>query len=535
MDPGQKVDSPATDDPTPLPLRVDALSDTVAPAPSPHAPATILAAIAATGEGGVWFPSKHASDAGMSRDLLDEPLAELRVAGLVRVAEWVRGVGQGYALTPEGQTAAADPSAVEKLLRQPTHIPTAAPDSPPNSPSEVDKPAGEFDFNPPVVVPALLMANALWFFVCVTYSIRWGLTPARALSEGHRDVLYRFGAVSGEWLLAGEWWRLLTSCFVHIGALHLLGNLFALAMMGPLAEQLWGRARLMLIYVVSGLAGSALAMAIRPDTILAGASGAIWGIQMSLFAWLFAFRHRLPPVVANDWFRRLMVVFVLNAGVSFLPSVSWEGHLGGGAVGFAAAVLLNAARSGGRTRRIGAVLLLALLPIMCIGMLAAAIDAKGLPRWQQLKQRVAAVNNARAQADRRAAVRDAEAEYFTHAVPRLTELSPERVNRAERDAGELVTRPKRPAERVEVLRRQVSELRAAAEAARKHTPAVPLGDDDLDPLLARARAATAARLHSFDLLLGFLSAPDPPTQEAWAAWQTARRDADRLWSEWRGR
>ena len=65
------------------------------------------------------------------------------------------------------------------------------------------------------------------------------------------------GAVSGADLLNGEWWRLLTACFVHIGALHLIGNMFALAMMGPLAELLWGRGRLLLIYLASGLAGSA--------------------------------------------------------------------------------------------------------------------------------------------------------------------------------------------------------------------------------------------------------------------------------------
>ena len=159
------------------------------------------------------------------------------------------------------------------------------------------------------------MANAqLWFFVCAVVSIRWGLTPTRALSEGHPPVLHRFGAVSGLDLLKGEWWRLISCCFVHFGAFHLVVNMLALAMMGPLAELLWGRGRLVIIYFVSGLAGSALAMALRPDSVLAGASGAIWGIQMSLFAWLFTFRQRLPPDLVSDWFRRLCVVFALNAG-----------------------------------------------------------------------------------------------------------------------------------------------------------------------------------------------------------------------------
>src|SRR5215207_4630726 len=287
MEPGHEVDPPATDDPTPLPLRVEPLGDAMSsgppPAPPDPTPASVLLAIAATD--GSWFPSRYAAEAHIARESLDDPLAELRVAGLVRVAEWVRGVGQGYALTPEGKAAASDPAALERLKQfaSPPPPPAAAPDF--AGSANVgdgliadDKARNtELIINPPLVVPALLMANALWFFVCAVYSIRWGLTPSRALSEGHPEVLHRFGAIHGSDLLAGEWWRLLTCCFVHIGALHLIGNLFALAMMGPLAELLWGRVRLLLIYVVSGLAGSALAMALRPDSTLAGASGAIWG------------------------------------------------------------------------------------------------------------------------------------------------------------------------------------------------------------------------------------------------------------------
>ena len=50
---------------------------------------------------------------------------------------------------------------------------------------------------PPVVVPALLIANAVWFFICAVWGIRWGLTLTRSVSEGHPEVLHRFGAVNG--------------------------------------------------------------------------------------------------------------------------------------------------------------------------------------------------------------------------------------------------------------------------------------------------------------------------------------------------
>jgi membrane associated rhomboid family serine protease len=486
----------------------------------------------------VWFPARYAAEAGVPRDSLDEPLAELRLAGLVRVAEWVRGVGQGYALTPEGETAAADPALADQLNRaarvaegQVVKIEPAEPN--PATAPEADESPRETDLglNPPLVVPVLLMANALWFFVCAVVGIKWGLAPARVLKESHHDVLQRFGAVSGEWLLQGEWWRLVTCCFVHIGALHLLGNLFALAMMGPLAELLWGRGRLLVIYFVSGIAGSALAMALRPDTILAGASGAIWGIQMSLFAWLFAFRRHLPPHLVSDWFRRLFVVFILNAGVSLLPGVSWEGHLGGGIAGFVAAGLLTAARFGDRQRRISAWFLLALLPVMCVAGLAAAMDAKGMPGWQRLRQRLAAEHEARDAAERRQRLQTARDDFNSQVAPRLPELEPKLVQPLEQEANVLLMTKNRPAERVTEVRAKAEQLKATADTIVQHTSGEPTGDESVDQHIARARAFAAARAKSFEMLLAMLADSNKPADVTWKAWQAARRDADRLWAE----
>lgn len=558
MEPGDEVDSPATDDSTPLPMRVDSLGDVLSsvqplapesaqhpPEPSPPTPASVLLAIAANG---LWFPSRYATEANVPRDQLDEPLAELRLAGLVRVAEWVRGLGQGYALTPEGKTAADDPAELEHLkhpaLASKGPIDPALGDVPPaepvptievpEDPADPKSRTDELILNPPVVVPALLMANALWFFVCAVYSIRWGLTPSRALSEGHLEVLHRFGAVSGPDLIAGEWWRLLSCCFVHIGAFHLVVNMLALAMMGPLAELLWGRWRLLLIYLVSGLAGSALAMALRPDSILAGASGAIWGIQMSLFAWLFAFRQHLPTDLANDWFRRLCVVFVLNAGGSLLPNVSWEGHLGGGLAGLLVAGLLNAARFGDLPRRVSAWILLILLPVLCVAGLAGAMDAKGMAGWQRLRQKLATEQESRAKAEQRQRVREAESEYRSRVLPRLAELDPGAIRQLEQDIGPLGQWPKRPVAQRDEVKQKVQTLKAAAAAVLKYAPTEPVGSESFDQLCVRARSFAAARAKSFDALLALLDAAPAPAEAwaAWAAWQANRRETDRLWGDW---
>jgi membrane associated rhomboid family serine protease len=493
---------------------------------------------------GPWFPSRFAAEAGIPRDSLDEPLAELRLAGLVRVAQWVRGAGQGYEATPEGQALAADAAALVRLGRL---VQPAAPPAPAASAraggdethetpalAAPDPEAGPADdarpddvLRPPVVVPVLLVANALWFFVCAVMSVRWGLTLARTLTESHPEILSRFGAVSGPELLRGEWWRLLTSCFVHIGLLHLVGNLFGLAMMGTLAELVWGRLRLLVIYFVSGLAGSALAMALRPDSALAGASGAIWGIQMSLFAWLWTFRRQLPPELASDWFRRLWVVFILNAGISFLPGISWEGHVGGGLAGFAAAVLLNWGRFGDRPRRVAAAVLLAAMPALCVGGLAVAMGEHGTPGWRQLRQRIAAD---RERAALRRAV-EAEAAFNTNVAPRLQALSPEGVKPAEAQATLLLVRAKRSPERVAAVRANVEALKKTADEVMTHTSGEPTGFEAFDRHQDRVRAAVAARARSLDLLLAMLAADGVPTKEAWEAWGASRREADRLWNE----
>jgi membrane associated rhomboid family serine protease len=556
MKTGHEVESPAISDPPPDPARVTELVDGAAsPAPAPPPPGvseallpahpvpvlgigcvtveSVLRAIVAAN--GPWFPSRFAAESGVPRDSLDDPLAELRLAGFVRVAVWERGAGQGYEPTPEGRSAVAGPDPLDRV--QPSS--RAARTEPVPAPElEAERAAAalvtpreeDLGLHPPVVVPALLMANALWFFVCAVVGIRWGLTPARALSEGHPEVLRRFGAVSGSDLLDGEWWRLITSCFVHFGALHLIVNLFALAMMGPLAELLWGRGRLVLIYFVSGFAGSALAMALRPDTVLAGASGAIWGIQMSLFAWLFAFRRHLPPDLAGDWLRRLCVVFALNAAVSFLPGVSWAGHLGGGTAGFVVAVLLNAARFGDRAHRLGAWVLIGLVPLLCVGGLAAAMGAKGIPGWQHLLQRRA---TAREEHEARAGREAAEHQrrlhegYLERVAPRVRPLAPDAVRPLEANVGLLLLLKKRAPERVAEARAKVGGLRAAADALLRDTE----GADPADRDAAGARAFAAARVRSCDLLLAMLAGAAPPGPAEWDAWEAARRDADRLWGE----
>ena len=417
---GDEVVSPSTDQPAP------AAGDGGGIAGARPTAAAVLAWIAAA-KGEPWFPARHAAVTGANRDALDDPLDQLRIAGLVRVADWERGMGQGYVLTPQGEAALAAGGA----------IPTRTGESAIANEHPETQTVSRLDSSPPkirpaIVVPVLFFANLLWFFVGLVMVLRAGLPVWPYLSEGYLDILHRQGAVNGFDLLHGEWWRLASSCFVHIGGVHLLFNLFALIVVGPLAEMLWGRGRLILIYALSGLAGACLAMALKPDSMLAGASGAIWGLLTSLVAWFMLFGRSLPSEVTAESMRRLTVVIVLNAMFSLMPGISWQAHLGGGVAGFVVAVLLNAMSSGDRSRRVLALVLLVALGVGTVGGLLSAM--RWNKAWAGYRQR---------QADeklRRAAKEAAEA-FDRDVAPLLAQLSPEKEKAAMDLLGYQLTRP----------------------------------------------------------------------------------------------
>jgi Rhomboid family len=123
-------------------------------------------------------------------------------------------------------------------------------------------------------------------------------------------------------------------------------NMFALYAMGPVLERMWGPARFLGLYIVSGLGGSGLAMVLSPASGLVGASGALCGILASMAAWVLLNRPYLPATLASDWMRRIMSNVILIVLISVMPGVSAAGHFGGAAAGLIAAVPLTYSRFG---------------------------------------------------------------------------------------------------------------------------------------------------------------------------------------------
>ncbi len=344
-------------------------------------PALVLRWVAAAGDA-PWFPSRHAAEHAVPRDALDEPLAALRDAGLVRVRDWVKGLGQGYAITPDGADCAGDAAKLARLLAHPRGEiePERAP-----TPFERGEAAREalLTPRPPVAVPALIVANVFWFLIGLVIAVNAGRSGNAYLATGDPGLLERLGAVSGFGLLRGEAWRLLTCAFVHNGVLHLLLNMYALASVGGVTESIWGLRRFVVLYLASAVGAGCLAMAVHPAALAAGASGAFWGLMCSLLAWLWLNRQHLPPDTVARWLRQLGILFAISFAVSFAPGVSWAGHFGGGLVGFAVGSLFVVAQ---RRRRAGRWIALALTGALVAACLAGlVVQSRRSHEWLQVR------------------------------------------------------------------------------------------------------------------------------------------------------
>jgi membrane associated rhomboid family serine protease len=164
-----------------------------------------------------------------------------------------------------------------------------------------------------VVTYSLIAANVLMFVLQQAVD---GLTPALSLQP-----LY---------VAHGEYYRLVTSAFLHYGIVHLLFNMWALYVIGGPMESWLGRLRFAALYGLSALGGSTAVFLLSPvETWTAGASGAVFG----LFGATFVVAKRMRMDV-----RSVAVIIVLNLVITFtLPGISWQGHLGGLVTGAAIA------------------------------------------------------------------------------------------------------------------------------------------------------------------------------------------------------
>ncbi len=163
----------------------------------------------------------------------------------------------------------------------------------------------------PIVTQVLMALNVAVY----VYGMGGGL--------GTRDQVIIDGAVAGPPVAAGEWYRLVTSGFLHAGLIHIAFNMFILFRLGELLEPALGRVRFTVLYFVSMLSGSLGVIALQPDRFAVGASGAVFGLMGATFVVMKA--RGIDPMASG-----IGPTIMLNLIITFtIPGISIGGHVGG--------------------------------------------------------------------------------------------------------------------------------------------------------------------------------------------------------------
>jgi membrane associated rhomboid family serine protease len=135
--------------------------------------------------------------------------------------------------------------------------------------------------------------------------------------------IFEHGVLFGPLVQAGDWWRLITSAFMHYGPFHLLMNMYGLYWAGTVLERAIGRWRFLLLYLASGLAGSAGALVWSPNALTLGASGALFGVLGALFV-----LERRGHLATEGQIAGLIVINLVFT-IAFARLISVGGHVGG--------------------------------------------------------------------------------------------------------------------------------------------------------------------------------------------------------------
>lgn len=129
----------------------------------------------------------------------------------------------------------------------------------------------------------------------------------------------------------GQWWRIITSMFIHADFMHVLFNMFSLFLFGPELEKIAGKMRFLTIYFLAGIFGNVATFVLQAGNYASvGASGAIYGIFGAFAALVYYTRHTMPQL--KQVILPLVVISVIITFIS--PNINVTGHIGGLVTGF---------------------------------------------------------------------------------------------------------------------------------------------------------------------------------------------------------
>src|SRR5713226_3249953 len=204
------------------------------------------------------------------------------------------------------------------------------------------------------------------------------LLMALAGGSSNEPTLMAFGVKSNAEIAQGQWWRFVTPIFIHIGMLHLIFNSYALWIVGPQVEKLYGGARFVILYVLTGVAGVYGSYSYHPYTISAGASGAIFGLFGVLLVFGFRYRSSIPPFFKRAVGTGVLPVIVINLIIGFtIPAIDNSAHIGGLLAGAALAAVVPFQKPGEETHAGFRSMQVALLAMIAVCFYEVAVHYEG--------------------------------------------------------------------------------------------------------------------------------------------------------------
>lgn len=148
---------------------------------------------------------------------------------------------------------------------------------------------------------------------------------------GFGDIVLYTGMSVNYLIGDGQWWRIISSIFIHGGFIHVLFNMFSLFLFGPELEKIAGKARFLTIFILAGIFGNVATFVTQePSYASVGASGAVFGIFGAFGALVYYTRRTMPQLK-----QIIMPLIIIGVIMTFLsPNVNAASHLGGLATGF---------------------------------------------------------------------------------------------------------------------------------------------------------------------------------------------------------
>lgn len=172
-----------------------------------------------------------------------------------------------------------------------------------------------FSYKQPIVT-YIIMA------ICIILFILMELSGGSTNSQ----TLLKYGANLDVLVKNGEYYRLFTCIFLHIGIMHLLCNMYSLYIIGREVENLFGKIKYIIIFILSGIFGSIMSLAFTHNTISAGASGAIFGLLGALLYFGMHYRTYLGEAIK----RSIIPIIVINLIIGFFAEgIDLAAHIGG--------------------------------------------------------------------------------------------------------------------------------------------------------------------------------------------------------------